>query len=47
MRQLEEERGLHQAALQQVATMSHEHHHHHSAFSETGKDRALSLGELL
>lgn len=46
MRRLEEERRLHQAALQQVATTSHEHHHH-STYSETGKDPALSLGELL
>lgn len=46
LRRLEDERRLHQAALQQVASMSHEHHHH-STCSETGKNSALSLGDLL
>ncbi|XP_060718528.1 golgin subfamily A member 2 isoform X5 [Tachysurus vachellii] len=35
LHRLEEERRLHQAALHQVATLSHEHHHH-STCSETG-----------
>lgn len=43
MRRLEEERRLHQAALQQVATMRHEQHQH-STSSETGEDPALRLG---
>ncbi|XP_058238881.1 golgin subfamily A member 2 isoform X2 [Hemibagrus wyckioides] len=42
MRRLEEERRLHQAALQQVATMSQEHHHH-SAFSETGSTDSVPV----
>ncbi|XP_076867513.1 golgin subfamily A member 2 isoform X4 [Brachyhypopomus gauderio] len=38
LHRLEEERKLHQAALQQVAAMSHDHHdhHHNSTCSETG-----------
>ncbi|KAK3527524.1 hypothetical protein QTP86_024299 [Hemibagrus guttatus] len=45
MRRLEEERRLHQAALQQVATMSHEHHHHHhhSTSSETGSTDSVPV----
>uniref|UniRef100_A0AAY5EDP8 Golgin subfamily A conserved domain-containing protein n=1 Tax=Electrophorus electricus TaxID=8005 RepID=A0AAY5EDP8_ELEEL len=35
LHRLEEERKLHQAALQQVTTMSHEHHHHNTC-TETG-----------
>ncbi|MCI4394233.1 hypothetical protein PGIGA_G00166320 [Pangasianodon gigas] len=42
MRRLEEERRLHQAALQQVATMSHEHHHH-STCSETGSTDSVPV----
>ncbi|XP_072552094.1 golgin subfamily A member 2 isoform X5 [Salminus brasiliensis] len=42
LRRLEEERRLHQAALQQVAAMSHEHQHH-STCSETGNSNGVPV----
>ncbi|KAI4886464.1 hypothetical protein NFI96_011901 [Prochilodus magdalenae] len=42
MRRLEEERRMHQAALQQVAAMSHEHQHH-STCTETGNSAGVPV----